>query len=121
MAGGPASFTIKERPKEPAADVLLRQSVLGEGGDPEIDLRGRDSFAVHRRIAKTDGATGVLLFRINVAAIEGSRIDVQADGAFLKFAWVIHFVHGRGRIDRARTLAVHLHRVGLFKTARAFL
>src|SRR5271169_24317 len=84
-------------------------------------LSGRDPLAVHRGITEADGAAGLLFVRVNVAAIEGARIDVQADGALAKFARVVDLVHRLQRVDGTGMLAVHLHRVGLFQAAGTLL
>jgi len=56
-------------------------------------------------------ATGAVLGGVNNTAVEGTRVDVEADGTLVKFARIEHTMHRFERIDGAGMRCVHLDSV----------
>ena len=64
-------------------------------------------------------AAGALLSGVDDAAVEGTGVDVQADGALVEFSRVEHTVNGFERINSAGMRSIHLYSFGDFDTALA--
>src|SRR5579862_4754251 len=72
-------------------------------------------------VMQLDFSTGVLLGRINDAAIEGARIHMQADCPLIELARIVDTVHGFDGIDRTGMSGVHLDGIRRLQIASAFL
>src|SRR5262249_27574254 len=68
-------------------------------------------LSIFGRIVQPDLATSSLLWRINNAAIEWPRINVQAHRPLAELARIVYAMHWLQRIDRARMARIHHYRI----------
>ena len=78
-------------------------------------------FSENCIVVKLNISACSLIGRIDHASIKGSRINVQRNGALVRFPRIHHPVHRLLRIDRARVRQGQLHRVRCRETALARL
>lgn len=76
-------------------------------------------FAVFAGEMQLNFTTRALLGRVHHTGIKWTGVDVQTDGALIKFARIDDPVHRIGGIDRARLRKVHFDRIERLKLRAA--
>lgn len=64
-------------------------------------------FAVLAGVVEGDVAVGAFFLRVDFATVEGLGVDVNADGALIKFRQVQDLVNGFERIDVDGVRSIH--------------
>src|SRR5260370_19736676 len=73
---------------------------------------GGIQLAVFAGVVQRDIAVGASLAKIDLASVEGLRVNVDADGALVEFCEIQNLMDGLERIDISRMGGVHFVDVG---------
>src|SRR5260370_32025937 len=73
---------------------------------------GGIQLAVFAGVVERDIAVGTLLAKVDLASVEGLRVNVDADGALVEFGEIENLMHGLERVDVGGMGGVHFVDVG---------
>src|SRR5260370_31063440 len=73
---------------------------------------GGIQLAVFAGVVERDIAVGAFLAKVDLASVEGLRVNVDADGALVEFGEIQNLMDGLERVDISRMGGVHFVDVG---------
>src|SRR5260370_16357333 len=73
---------------------------------------GGIKLAVFAGVVERDIAVGAFLAKVDLASVEGLRVNVDADGALVEFGEIQNLMDGLERVDISRMGGVHFVDVG---------